>query len=138
MATARATTGYKKLQEDVFTGTRKVWLAGLGALSTVEEESTQLFEQLVEKGRGVEKRGRKQLKKARTELETTGEELTEKLDHKVSGVLQKIGVPSRTQVQDLTLRVEQLMEQVEKMTPARARKTTRRSTSIKAKKTTKA
>ena len=33
----------KKLQEELFASTRRVWLAGLGVLSTVEEETQQLF-----------------------------------------------------------------------------------------------
>jgi poly(hydroxyalkanoate) granule-associated protein len=119
MNTAQVTTGYKKLQDEVFSSTRKLWLAGLGTLSTVEAESSEIFDQLVKRGRLVEEKSRKRLSKTKADLESGTDELAEKLDRQVSGVLQKMGVPSRAQVQDLTLRVEQLTEQVDRLTPAK-------------------
>ncbi len=136
MNTQQVTTGYKKLQDGLFESTRRLWLAGLGTLSVVEEESSEIFDQLIKKGRLVEEKGRKRLSKTKADLESGTDDLAEKLDRQVSGVLQKMGVPSRAQVQDLTLRVEQLMEQVDRLAPKQpARKTTTgaRSTKPKAK-----
>ena len=128
MNTEQVTTGYKKLQDGLFESTRRLWLASLGTLSVVEEESSEIFDQLIEKGRLVEEKSRKRLSKTKADLESGTDELAEKLDRQVSGVLQKMGVPSRAQVQDLTLRVEQLMEQVDRLAPAKpARKKTTRA-----------
>ena len=136
MNTEQVTTGYKKLQDGLFESTRKVWLASLGTLSMVEEESVEIFDQLIKKGRGVEEKGRKRLSKTKAELESGTDELTDKLDRQVSGVLQKMGVPSSAQVQDLTLRVEQLTEQVDRLTVAQpAKKTAARASTTKTKKT---
>lgn len=137
MNTEQVTTGYKKLQDGIFESTRRLWLAGLGTLSTVEEEGTEIFDQLVKKGRVLEEKSRKRLSKTKAELESGTDELTEKLDRQVSGVLQKMGVPSRAQVQDLTVRVEQLMEQVDRLTPKKPVKktTTTRARASKPKKT---
>jgi len=136
MNTEQVTTGYKKLQDGLFESTRKVWLASLGTLSMVEEESVEIFDQLIKKGRGVEEKGRKRLSKTKAELESGTDELTDKLDRQVSGVLQKMGVPSSAQVQDLTLRVEQLTEQVDRLTVAQpAKKTPARASTTKTKKT---
>lgn len=131
MNTEQVTTGYKKLQDGLFESTRRLWLASLGTLSVVEEESSEIFDQLIEKGRLVEEKSRKRLSKTKADLESGTDELAEKLDRQVSGVLQKMGVPSRAQVQDLTLRVEQLMEQVDRLAPAKParKKTTRARTS---------
>lgn len=118
MNTEQVTTGYKKLQDELFESTRRIWLAGLGTLSVVEEESTEIFDQLIKKGRLVEEKGRQRMSKTKAEIESGTEELSEKLDRQVSGVLQKLGVPSRAQVQDLTQRVEQLSEQVDRLAPA--------------------
>jgi len=122
MNTEQVTTGYKKLQDELFESTRRIWLAGLGTLSVVEEESTEIFDQLIKKGRLVEEKGRQRMSKTKAEIESgteeLSEELAEKLDRQVSGVLQKLGVPSRAQVQDLTQRVEQLSEQVDRLAPA--------------------
>ncbi|MGB5549115.1 MAG: phasin family protein, partial [Thermoanaerobaculia bacterium] len=119
MNTEQVTTGYKKLQDELFESTRRIWLAGLGTLSVVEEESTEIFDQLIKKGRLVEEKSRQRMSKTKAEIESgteeLSEELAEKLDRQVSGVLQKLGVPSRAQVQDLTQRVEQLSEQVDRL-----------------------
>jgi poly(hydroxyalkanoate) granule-associated protein len=131
MNTEQVTTEYKKLQNGLFESTRRLWLAGLGTLSVVEEESTGIFDQLIEKGRLVEQKGRKQMNKTKAEIESGTEELAEdlsdRLDRQVAGVLQKLGIPSRAQVQDLTLRVEQLSEQVDRLAPAKAAKTRKAS-----------
>lgn len=123
MNTEQVTTSYKKLQNELFESTRRLWLAGLGTLSVVEEESTEIFDQLIEKGRLVEKKGRAQLSRTKADLESGTDEFADKLDRQVSSVLQKMGVPSRAQVEGLTLRVEQLSEQVGRLaTPQPAKK----------------
>ena len=136
MNTEQVTNSYRKLQDGLFESTRKLWLAGLGTLSVVEEEGSEFFDELVKKGRKIEEKGRKRLGQTRAELESGTDELADKLDRQVSGVLHKMGVPSRAQVQDLTVRVDQLTEQVEQLAPAKpARKTTTRARSTKTAKT---
>ena len=105
----------KQLQDDLFSSTRRVWLAGLGVLSTVEVETQHLFTELVERGKKVESRGKKSWTKTRKEIESTTDELGDKIDHSVSEVLQRLGVPSRSQVEELTDRVEKLTGQVERL-----------------------
>lgn len=136
MNTEQVTNSYRKLQDGLFESTRKLWLAGLGTLSVVEQEGTELFDELVKKGRKMEEKSRERLSKTRAELESGTDELAEKLDRQVSGVLQKMGVPSRAQVQDLTVRVEQLMEQVDRLAPAKPpKKTSSRARTTKTTKT---
>ena len=115
MATINESMSVQKIQDGLMASTRKVWLASLGALSAVENESAQLFDQLVERGKSVESKGRKQVTKAKKELENTTDELTVKLDGQVSDVLRRMGVPSQSQVQELTLRVEQLTDKVDQL-----------------------
>ena len=136
MNTEQVTNSYRKLQDGIFESSRKLWLAGLGTLSVVEQEGTELFDELVKKGRKMEEKSRERLSKTKAELESGTDELAEKLDRQVSGVLQKMGVPSRAQVQDLTVRVEQLMEQVDRLAPAKpAKKTSSRARTTKTTKT---
>ncbi|MCZ7651048.1 MAG: phasin family protein [Thermoanaerobaculia bacterium] len=51
----------KKLPEEVRESAGKIWLAGLGALATAEEEGSKLFKNLVKKGEEVEGRGKAEL-----------------------------------------------------------------------------
>lgn len=139
MATINESMSIQKIQDGVMASTRKVWLASLGALSAVENESAQLFDQLVERGKSVESKGRKQVTKAKKELESTTDELTVKLDGQVSDVLRRMGVPSQNQVQELTLRVEQLTDKVDQLSaptkkasaPQTAKKTARKTAAKK-------
>lgn len=138
MDTEQVTTGYKKLQDGLFESTRRLWLAGLGTFSVVEEESSEIFDQLIKKGRLVEEKGRERLSKTKAELKSDTNQVADKVDQQVSVVLQKLGVPSRAQVQDLTLRVEDLTKQVERLVPKQpVKKTTRARTTKPATKASK-
>ena len=133
------------LQDDVLDSAHKVWLAGLGALSMAEEEGSKFFKSLVKKGEKFELPGKKQLEKVqdtvekgldsvedqiegvRDRAETTFGKLGKSFDVKVADALQRLGVPSRMEIQKLTKRVEQLTKKVDELkkpTP-RTRTTTR-------------
>jgi poly(hydroxyalkanoate) granule-associated protein len=124
---------FADLPEEVMERGREIWLAGLGALSMVEEEGVKLFNSLVEKGEAWEKEGRtplgaarKKLDEAKGQVETAVEEATSKgdtlthLDDKilstvettVEKALQRLGVPTHAEVKDLTSKVEHLAGQV--------------------------
>lgn len=132
------------LQDDVLESAQKVWLAGLGALSMAEEEGTKFFKNLVKKGEKFEVPGRKQLEKVqdtvekgldtveeqlegvRDRAETTFGKLGKSFDVKVAEALQRLGVPSRMEIQKLTKRVEQLTKKVDDLKkPTTRRRTTR-------------
>ena len=49
------------LQDELTEQGHKVWLAGLGALATVEEEGTKLFNRLVDRGQEFEEERRSRL-----------------------------------------------------------------------------
>jgi poly(hydroxyalkanoate) granule-associated protein len=106
---------------DVRDSAHKIWLAGLGALSTVEEEGEKLFKTLVNKGEKYESpikkpvgSVRKGVKKARARAGKTFESFEGALDERVSSVLNRLGVPSRDEIAELTRRVERLARAVEK------------------------
>lgn len=114
-----------RIQEDVLQSARKVWLAGLGAISMVEEGATDLFDQLVAQGRKASTRGRKELESARarvedewrgarSRVEETLGDVGSKVDQQVAEALHRLGIPTRAEIQALTHRVEQLTRHVEK------------------------
>jgi len=124
-----------KLQTEVLESARKVWLAGLGAVSTVEEGTSKLFEQLVEQGREASTRGKKEANKvrarvegefdkarsrvegeytkARSRVQDTLDEAGGRFDQQVANALHRLGIPTRSEIQTLTQRVEELTKQVE-------------------------
>ena len=108
----------------------KIWLAGLGALALTEEEGTRLFKSLVKRGAGFEKDTRALLGRAVESTKAAPGEVITRLETGVSdtitGVLQRIGVPTKREINALTRRVEGLTTALEGK-PAR-RRTTRRAT----------
>lgn len=132
----------KDLPTELKESAHQIWLAGLGALAVAEEEGSKLFKTLVKKGEGFEKRGKKQYEKVsktvegqfdavRDQAEDAWSKLGGSFDERVAGTLQRLGVPSRVEIQKLTKRVEQLTKKVEQAKP---KTTTRRRTTRTTKK----
>lgn len=124
---ATVTTQYKRVQENVLDSAHKIFLAGLGTVKTVGDESGELFDRLVERGKDLEAQGKKGLRTWRKELEKTTskvegrvDRLGDRIDDQVTNALHRLGVPTRTEIQTLTRRVEELSRKVDKLavTPA--------------------
>lgn len=108
----------------------QIWLAGLGALALTEQEGGKLFRSLVKRGQGLEKDTRARFGdvvsatkaapgKAMTRLE-------EGVSDTLSGVLRRLGVPSRREINTLTRRVEGLATTLERQS-ARPRRVSRKA-----------
>jgi len=130
----KTSTDIKDLKETA----NKVWLAGLGALASVGEEGGKLFNTLVDKGSGVESRGRKEFAKAKSVIEEVADQakneaqnawsrLETVLDDKVTASLHRVGVPSREEIKNLSARVAELTRKVEQQRKPAARSTGRAS-----------
>lgn len=142
-------------KEEIKQNAEKVWLAGLGALATAEEEGGKLFRGLMKKGESYEKKGLAQFDKLKAKVEGVAEtakdrageawgkvedkveDVEDRLDDRVAVVLRKIGVPSKNEIATLTRRVEELTLLVEKkLKPAAARRPAKRATPATRKATT--
>ena len=143
-------------KEEIKQNAEKVWLAGLGALATAEEEGGKLFRGLMKKGESYEKKGLAQFDKLKAKVEGAAETardraeeawgkvedkvegVEDRLDDRVAGVLRKLGVPSKNEIATLTRRVEELTLLVEKKlkpahTAKRATPATRKATTARRK-----
>lgn len=134
----------KKFPKEVAESAHKIWMAGLGALATAEEEGGKAFKKLVEKGEAFEKRFDAPLGKvkektgeAKSKLDDTLEKFESTLNDRIAGVLGKMGVPTKDEINKLTERVEALMAGIEKLQttgeePAAPKKTARRKSTAAA------
>ena len=140
-------------KDEIKQNAEKVWLAGLGALATSEEEGGKLLRGLMKKGESYEKKGLAQFDKLNAKVEGVAEsakdrageawgkvegkveDVEDRLDDRVASVLRKIGVPSKNEIATLTRRVEELTLLVEKKLKP-ARKTAKRATAATRKSTT--
>lgn len=127
---------------------REVWMAGIGALSTVEEMGAGLFQQLVRKGEDWEQESRKKLTAATRQAgaavegaRATAESLSQKplawssaveaqverlVEESIEGVLHRMNVPTHDEVRELIEHVQALTGKVDalsarmKLAPAKS------------------
>jgi poly(hydroxyalkanoate) granule-associated protein len=113
----------KEIADTLGTRGREVWLAGLGALATVEEQGTALYDQLVkqgsqlvERGESMEQRGMAKLDELKGDVNARREAVAGRVETTVVDpmvdALRKLGVPTRAEVSKLSSQVESLAERV--------------------------
>lgn len=112
----------QNIQADLKGSAEKVWLAGLGALTLAGEEGNKIFSNLVEKGKeldgkesGPSESAKKTFDSAKERAGDLWERVEGSFNDKVAIALQKLGVPTREEIQQLTERVETLMTALEKL-----------------------
>lgn len=135
-------TPTKMLQNGVDSA-HKIWLAGLGTVDMMQDEGKQmtskmtskvtqeskkmaqqgekLFGRLVERGRTLETSAKKELEKGAREVETKVSETQSVLDRRITEALHRFGIPTRTEIQTLTTRVEELNAKVALMVDVQAK-----------------
>lgn len=123
MATKKNTKndGAAKVKESA----REIWLAGLGAFSVAGEEGGKVFQQLVKKGTAVEKQNKAKLAELGEQLGESANTFKESakgamknvsapIEAGLANAMQKLGVPTRSEIVTLTKRVEELTRAVAK------------------------
>lgn len=113
---------------------RRIWLAGLGAYTRVGQESADYVKDLIKAGEAVEKRGKKQLDReldaANSEIDSAKHELRsvkdkvevqldkieKAFDTRVASALNRIGIPSKHDVEALSAKLDELTALLERVT----------------------
>lgn len=102
----------------------RVWLAGLGALAAAGEEGEKFFSSLVERGEKYEKklgdpvedaskRVKSTVKDVRSRAGKTVKGVQKAIDDQVTTALHRLGVPTRSEIAQLSERVEKLTAAVD-------------------------
>ncbi len=129
---------------DVQDAVQKVFLAGLGALAMAEEEGSKAFKKLVKKGEKVDLPGlgmdrvkairaqigdeadkasdavKGRVQDAKYVAGETADKAEGQLSEAVTTVMKRLGVPTRTEISELTSSVERLTTQIERLKEERA------------------
>ncbi|MBS4078827.1 phasin family protein [Pseudomonas rustica] len=118
---------------DVKSYARKIWLAGLGAYAKVGQEGSDYFQELIKAGQAVEKKGKKavteKLEAANAEIdEAKGEvssfkgrvevqldKVEKAFDSRVASALNRIGIPSKHDVETLSAKLDELTALLERV-----------------------
>ncbi|HVS64443.1 MAG TPA: phasin family protein [Thermoanaerobaculia bacterium] len=102
----------------------KIWLAGLGAMATAEDEGQRFFKRLVERGEDYETRGRERFEDAKGRAEERFERVTERIgstvEEQVNRTLERLGVPSREEIKDLSRKIDSLASKIDKLADKQA------------------
>ncbi|EPL04578.1 phasin family protein [Pseudomonas sp. TH05] len=112
---------------------RKIWLAGLGAYAKVGQEGSEYFQELIKEGQVVEKKGKKvvteQLDAANSQIDNVKGDVTslkgkvevqldkveKAFDTRVASALNRIGIPSKHDVETLSAKLDELTALLERV-----------------------
>jgi poly(hydroxyalkanoate) granule-associated protein len=142
---AKKKTPKSELSESV----HKIWLAGLGAMATAEEEGGKLFSSLVDRGKKYESTIKKPVGQATTQVKKkvkdvrgragkTVKKIERAFDEQVDAALHRVGVPTRKEIAALNRKVQRLTEAIEgKRRKAAKKKTPAKKTTARKKTATK-
>jgi poly(hydroxyalkanoate) granule-associated protein len=116
----------ERLGESVVDSAQKIWLAGLGAFSRARSEGDSMFNVLVDQGKALRDRAREAADEAVTNLRaqadtTLGQaqgqwgKLEQVFEERVSRSLNRLGVLTRQEVEDLSRQVQELNDSVQSL-----------------------
>ncbi|HWH85658.1 MAG TPA: phasin family protein [Pseudomonas sp.] len=112
---------------------RKIWLAGLGAYTKVGEEGSEYFHELIAAGQTVEKKGKKavtekllaanaeiddaatQVSSFKGRVEVQLDKVEKAFDNRVASALNRIGIPSKHDVEALSAKLDELTALLERV-----------------------
>lgn len=118
---------------DVRLYARKIWLAGLGAYSWAEQEGSEYIKELIRTGEETEKKAKhvidQKVEAANTELDAFNDDVAETVDavesrlerienafdRRVASALNRIGIPSRHDVDALSAKLDGLTALLERV-----------------------
>ncbi|NUU36754.1 phasin family protein [Pseudomonas sp. C2B4] len=118
---------------DVKSYARKIWLAGLGAYAKVGQEGSDYFQELIKAGQAVETKGKKvvaeKLEAANAEIDEAKNEVSsfkgrvevqldkveKAFDSRVASALNRIGIPSKHDVETLSVKLDELTALLERV-----------------------
>ncbi|HKS14758.1 MAG TPA: phasin family protein [Pseudomonas sp.] len=120
---------------------RKIWLAGLGIYSKIDEDGSKLFDSLVKDGEKAEKQAKNAAESAKdtaragtsrvseVKERALGKwgELEEAFDKRLNSAISRLGVPSRNEIKALHQQVDTLTKQIERLTGASVKPVSSRS-----------
>ncbi|MGV6396039.1 phasin family protein [Pseudomonas caspiana] len=118
---------------DVRLYARKIWLAGLGAYSWAEQEGSEYIKELIRTGEETEKKAKKvideKVEAANAELDELNDDVAQTVDavesrlskienafdRRVASALNRIGIPSRHDVDTLSAKLDGLTALLERV-----------------------
>lgn len=113
---AKAAEETAKKEGNRIVGTfRKVMLASVGAVGIAQDEASDLINRMVERGEITEKDARKLVNDMQKELNKRRKGGQTKAEKEMEGVMEKLNVPSKADIEDLTGQVSELSKRIDEL-----------------------
>jgi poly(hydroxyalkanoate) granule-associated protein len=94
---------------------RRLLLAGVGAVSLAQDEIDDFVNKLVERGEIAEKDGRQLMRDIRARRHQKAQEAEERLEKRLEGLMDRMNIPSRKDVETLSDKISKLAEKVDEL-----------------------
>ena len=101
---------------------RKMLLAGVGAVAMSRDETEQLVNKLVERGELAQKDAEKllrdvqaRLRQGRPDVQEQAEKVTSRAQQGMEDFLNRLNIPSKRDIEDLSAKIAQLAARVEEL-----------------------
>lgn len=94
---------------------RKVVLASVGAVGIAQDELNALIKRMVERGEITEKDARKLANDVQKEVNKRRKSGQTKAEKEMEGMMEKLNVPSKADIEDLTKQVTELSKRIEEL-----------------------
>lgn len=110
--------------DDIKRDSNKIWLAGLGAYSLVEDQGSEAFEELVSKGRifenlnhtkEIEVAPETRLDELKVRANQTMDRIERAFDMRVSSTLSRLGISRKSDLEGLYAKIDRLEVALEKI-----------------------
>jgi len=124
MAEEKHETNGKGVQHLMMSGTRKLFLIGLGAAMLAQDEMTDMANKLVERGEATREKRREMVNDFISERRKRGKERAKKAEKEFSNqmenMLHRMNIPTRSEVKSLNNKITRLTKKVDELNKASA------------------
>ena len=142
----------EQMSRSIVESAQQIWMAGVGAFTRAQGEGSKLFEALVKEGMTIEQTTRKlatgkvdavrdavedRVGVVRERAVDTWDRLENVFETRVQRALNRLGVPAREDLAELTARVNELNAELRRLSGGKAAKATKKTPAKPAKKAAK-
>jgi poly(hydroxyalkanoate) granule-associated protein len=99
----------------LYEASRRVLLAGIGAMALAQEEVDEFVDRLVERGEIAEKDGKKLVREMMDRRRKQARKAEEEMDTRVHDLLSRMNIPTKSDIDALSAKIAALTKKVEEL-----------------------
>ena len=105
----------KESTKPIFESLRKIMLASIGVVALAQDEIEDFINRLIDRGEIAEKDGRNLIADLRKKRAQKFEERGSEFEKHMRKIVDRMGVPTRSEIQDLNDKISMLTKQIEEL-----------------------